>query len=746
MTASSSLLARQLDRVRRRADVATPGALPGVSEAGLLLAMALQRVLHRPAAAAAMLASRLSVPIGAMLVAVAYWRDNATLPVRPKSLRPTDGWWAWYDQGKLLEALLAWRHHAESVANQWYQPLYPAIGAFSLSLTPNRPFLLPDLIGFVASLSLFVPIAGLLGIGRLLATVLFLVINLGEPTILDGWVIPWNTSLTTPLLLLGLLSAARVALGAARRRLWAAGFGFALGLIPALRPTDVLVLMPAAGLAAFALLAGPRAGLRPRMREAVGILASAVCGFLPAFLLLLALYVPVFGLRASPYMRMSSLTGFDLDLLPMHWVMLVVGPRPLFAGLSGLIEVYWWLAPCLAGVIATLVGCLRGETSVDRSLVNLMLLAAIVPYWCLYLSYRDLHPTGLWTFHNFHYFVWTLPLLGVYGLLLAGRCATAVAQAWRTGAAAAGRSAWPVALGILVTVLALCWRPQLDRWRIPPPPPTLDVARAQVLIPQGLSSMRDALLVSATDPAGSLYFGPHVLHEGNVTIGQFFGFRAFPIPGGAMVLPLRSLPKARGVLQFVGSVQLDPTDPPTLWRQDMVFGLPCWVPRIVRPASCLVETMLPGPVFPQSYQIDFDSRMEVPFLIPGGWTDQADGRWTLGYRSSLQFRLPTPPAKGSGVVIEVEGAGFIPRGSGYLVVDVTANGSRLTQWRISTTEEVALRARIPGSLIGSDGAVRLTLSALNARRPIDSIAGATDRRLLGFRVRAIRLLPWSAGG
>ena len=268
----------------------------------------------------------------------------------------------------------------------------------------------------------------------------------------------------------------------------------------------------------------------------------------------------------------------------------------------------------------------------------------------------------------------------------------------------------------------------------------------RVLIPQGLSSMRDALLVSATDPAGSLYFGPHVLHEGDVTIGQFFGFRAFPIPGGAMVLPLRCLPRAPGVLQFVGGVQLDPTEPPTLWRQDMVFGLPCWAPRIVRPARCLVETMLPGPMFPPGRQIDFDSRMEVPFLIPGGWTDQADGRWTLGYHSSLQFRVPSLPPVGAGVVIEVEGAGFIPRGSGYLVVDVAANGSRIAQWRISTTEEVALRASIPKSLIPSDRSVRLTLSALNARRPIDSIAGATDRRLLGFRVRAVPAAAVVGGG
>ena len=737
MKASPSLLPQRRDR--DAAAPARPQELPGVREAALLLALALRRALRGPAVAASALANRLAVPFGSLLVVVAYLRDHASLPVRPKHLVASDGWWAWYDQGKTLEALLAWRHHVESVANQWYQPLYPAIGALSLSLTPNRPFLLADLIGFVASFVLFVPLAGLLGVGRLVAVALFLAINLGEPTILDGWVVPWNTTLTTPLLLLGLLSSGKIVLGSPRRRLWAAGFGFAVGLIPALRPTDVLALVPAAGVAAVVMLG------RPRLREAAGLAGGAVCGFVPAFMLLLALYVPVFGLRPSPYMRMSSLTGFDLNLLPLHWVMLVVGPRPLFAGLSGLIEVYWWLAPCFAGVVAVLLCRLRGDVPIGSGLAHLIVLGGIAPYWCLYLCYRDLHPTGLWAFHNFHYFVWTLPLLGVYAVLLLRICAAGVRRGWQLGPAAAAAAAWPVAAGVLVTALALCWRPQLGRWPDPPPSPTLDVADGRVLIPNGLSSIRDALLISATDPAGSLYFGPHTLHEGGVTTGQFFGFRAFPIPGGAMVLPLKRLPKAAGVLQFVGGVRLDPTYPPTLWRQDMVFGLPCWVPRIVRAKSCLTDTVLPGPLFPPSHQIDFDSRMEVPFLIPGGWTDQADGRWTLGYHSSLQFRVATPPA-GQGVVLEVEGAGFIPRGSGYLVVDVEANGRHVAQWRISTTEEVALRASIPETLIPANGEVRLTLSALNARRPIDSIAGATDRRLLGFRVRAIRLLPWSAGG
>ena len=251
-----------------------------------------------------------------------------------------------------------------------------------------------------------------------------------------------------------------------------------------------------------------------------------------------------------------------------------------------------------------------------------------------------------------------------------------------------------------------------------------------------------ALVLSVHDPASRIDFGEHRLEEGGRTFATFHAFRAFPLPGGTMVLPLRPMPHADGVLRFDG-VGLDPTVEPRLLRQDTVFGLPCWVPRIVRPAACSVLSPLPGPLFPVGHQIDFDSRMEGPFLIPGGWSDHSDGRWTLGYTSSLQFRIPDRSGIGGGVVLEVEGAGFVPRGSDFLAIDVSANGHHLTRWRVSTTREVALRASVPASIVPPDGQVLLTLSALNARRPADALANSSDRRLLGFRVRAIRMLPWS---
>ncbi len=719
------------------------GELPGIVEAALLLAMALRRGLGSPAGRLLAAADRLAPWLGLLLLVRRYFLANARLPTRPRTLAEGDGWWGWYDQGKTLQAVMGFHQHHADIANQWYQPLYPFLGALAMHLTPRQPFLWPDLLGFAASFLLFVPLARAMGSSRLTAVLVFLFIDLGDWTVLDNWVIPWNTSLTTPLILLGLLSAARivrnVAIPGRARLAWPFWLGVAIGLVPAFRPTDLLTLLPAFLVVLSSLALTP---LRRQPARLVRMGAAAVAGFAAGFGIFLAVYLPIFGPHPSPYMEMSQQTGFEWRLLPLHWVTLVIGPRPLFPGQAGLVEGFPWLAPCFAGVVAVAAAAVMRVPLPEGRRIHVIVLGAIVPYWALYLCYRDLHPPGLWRYNNFHYFAWTFPLLGIYGVRLLRFAGRALRVGWRSGVRTGARATAPVLVGIAVAAFALCWRLQLGPWQGAPPALRLDVAQREAIIPGGLSSMRDALVLSVHDPAGRIDFGEHRLEQGGQTFATFHAFRVFSLPGGAMVLPLRPMPHADGVLRFDG-VGLDPTVEPRLLRQDTVFGLPCWVPRIVRPAACSVLSPLPGPLFPAGHQIDFDSRMEAPFLIPGGWSDHSDGRWTLGYTSSLQFRVPGRSGIGGGVVLEVEGAGFVPRGSDFLALDVSANGHHLTRWQVSTTREVALRASIPAAIIPPDGEVLLTLSALNARRPADALANSSDRRLLGFKVRAIRMLPWS---
>ena len=136
------LLAQASDRARRR----DPDP-PGILEATMLLQMAVRRTLGPPAALAASWASRLAVLGGLLLIVREYLSANRTMPTRPRSLGGADGWWGWYDQMKTLQAVIGFHQHAASIDNQWYQPLYPLLGAIGLHLAPTQPFLWIDLFG-----------------------------------------------------------------------------------------------------------------------------------------------------------------------------------------------------------------------------------------------------------------------------------------------------------------------------------------------------------------------------------------------------------------------------------------------------------------------------------------------------------------------------------------------------------------------------------------------------------------------
>jgi hypothetical protein len=106
--------------------------------------------------------------------------------------------------------------------------------------------------------------------------------------------------------------------------------------------------------------------------------------------------------------------GFDWRLLPSRWVTLILDPRPLFPEGRGIIEVYPWMVPALAGTAVYLITPDRRSSRVAHAII----IGAAVTYLAAYLCYRDLHPYGIWRFINYHYFKWVFPVFGFYALLL----------------------------------------------------------------------------------------------------------------------------------------------------------------------------------------------------------------------------------------------------------------------------------------------------------------------------------------
>lgn len=739
----------------------------GVVEAWHLLAHALATFWEPWLLIARIWGVRLAAPAASILLIIAYrhaYTGNSSHPARAVAGL---GWWAWYDQGKMLEAAQAWSAGDFNPVHHWYLPTYPLLGAAFLHVSRNNPFFWPDLLGLLASLWLFIALMRTIGLSRPASALVFVLATACEGELLNQWVIPWNTSITTPLILLGLLSAVRLHQDYVRHARSGFWLGVVVGLLPSLRAADLVAILPPLLLVATAVLkhagADSTRPLRARLldRTLWRPIVAAAAGLGLALALFGLAYVRIYGLHVSGYLSMSSDIGFDIRLLLLHWVTLVIDPRPLFPDGAGMVQTLPWLAAGFIGALACVFTALaprsgllssrhtgnprqaaHGMTTPQRA-IHCCIVASVALYWAVYLCYRDLHPNGLWVYNNIHYFKWTMPLLAGYAALLLKMLVTLGGDCWRRRGLPDRRIAPLLAAGVVV-LLALCWRPELRLHPIVGDQPKVDAANQTVTLPEGLGGTRDALLIPASARESDIYLGSHLIHLAGRDFHDFSDFRAFPVPGGMMVTPLRPLPSGPATLVFFGPVHLVTTTPVLTGTQRLVFGLPCWVPRALRATSCMSHPPLPGPVLPLGRQIDFDGKMEPPFLMPGGWADQSNGRWTIGYHAGMQFRIApeTLRAVGDGsLTIEVEGQAFVPRGSGMMHVDVTVNGKTLTRWRISTTEPVTMQALVPRQLIPSDGEILLDLSVLDARRPSDYLQGSRDGRLLGMKILALRAIP-----
>ncbi|MGN6374016.1 MAG: hypothetical protein ACTHMG_00515, partial [Sphingomonas sp.] len=216
-----------------------------------------------------------------------------------------------------------------------------------------------------------------------------------------------------------------------RALLLAAG---ALAAAPALvRPADAVVSVGA--LAVAAIVATRRRMLTPRL---IGLV---LLGGLIVSLPYAALYVAIYGLRLSDYIRAGANQGFALGDLPWKAYVLLVTPRPWFPRSAGLVETLPFLLPGTAGLVTAAV------TAPPAGRRMIALIAAVaLPFLAMQLAYTDFQPPGLWRFHNAHYLKWLLPLAGA-GLWIWLRSF----GVWRQ---------WAVSMAATLGLLALaCLRP-----------------------------------------------------------------------------------------------------------------------------------------------------------------------------------------------------------------------------------------------------------------------------------------------
>ncbi len=466
------------------------------------------------------------------------------------------------DQQRYLTSARAWAAGDLSPTQHHYFPLYPLMGAAFVWLTPGQPFMVPDLLYLLASLFLFIRIGRRLapGWGDAVFALCFSVAVLsGKWLFFWLWVVPWTSSGEAPLQYATLLLALRFAERTGGCR--AFPLGLCLGLAAGIRPGDAAVLGIGCGFyVLYALLHG-RAGPRLSAISAGAGVLGLGCGLLPWVMA----QVAISGLSLGAYAEKSASIGFEWRLLPMRWVCLVIDPRPLLPEGNGMGEVLPWVFPGIAGMLFGLMPR-AGYRLAPAALVA----ATLSLHWALYLSYRDLQPYGLWRFTNVHYFKWTFPFL-VLG------CVQLAAALARRG------DRVRACLACALTLCLILWRPV----RTDAAPASLQASGHSLLLAQDLTPLDSALALPLSGSWRSLYFGAFVLHAGGRDYRNTFDFKVLPVPAGALLVPLRPLPRGPAMLDLPDDVSIGAAADARRFAQSIRPGVPCGV--FPRRANCVTQ-------------------------------------------------------------------------------------------------------------------------------------------------------------
>lgn len=502
--------------------------------------------------------------IGLVLVAVLarFIHLYVQYPMVPTSPDFGSGWYNWTDQSRYFRSSLAWAHLDFDASQHWYLPAYPLIGALFVALHPADPYLIPNLLCFLLTawlmtrLARFImpdmPMAGLIGALAFMATSGLRFISV------KAWIEPWTTTLLAPLLYGLLLATLRFAARPNVR--YAVLCGVIWGAIAMTRPTEATwTALPSVVLCTVSLFLSA-ADRRTK-------LAAALAGTLSAagmLALLFAIHLTIYGWAPGRYISDSLLTGFEWRLIPIRWVTLILDPAPTheMAG-PGLAFQFWWIMPGFAGMLGAMIA------GAKRPSASLLVGATLIVHYAVYLSYRDLHPEGLWRFGNYHYFKWTQPILGFY----------AVVFCWMIFRG----PRWAALLGALVVAFACCWRVSF----YPAPDTAGDVRFVdshRIAIASGLSSPDLALLLEASGSFDAIYSGQQRIEEGGRIWYENNDVKAWPLPHGLALSPLRVIPPGEGYVLLDSGITVAPDAVPQIVRQVLTFGVPWRHSRLaVRP-------------------------------------------------------------------------------------------------------------------------------------------------------------------
>ena len=186
---------------------------------------------------------------------------------------------------------------------------------------------------------------------------------------------------------------------------------------------------------------------------------------------------------------------------------------------------------------------------------------ALVGDVALFLTYRDLHPTGLWDHGNYHYFKWTLPLLALYAFRL---LPTLVWDRRRPAAM----------VGACLVIPALsCWQIGIS----PMGPLQADKEGWSITVASGLCPVSAMALVPGHGPGAPPVVNGSAETASGTALRYGLDFVIYGTDEMLRVVPLRPLPPEATTVRFSRDTYMNPDLAPLLVQQTITWGLPFWL-------------------------------------------------------------------------------------------------------------------------------------------------------------------------
>ncbi|TFZ05169.1 hypothetical protein EZ313_00350 [Ramlibacter henchirensis] len=501
-----------------------------------------------------------------LALAIAFYLAYSGHAAAPGADRPhPEGWFGWADQGEYLKAAKAFARM--EFGPQVYLPGYSLTAVPFVWAGLEDPFALVNVACFLLFFWFFLEF-GKSYVGWLPSLLVVGASLFWVPELMQLWVEPWTTSLVAPLyawLFLQWERSRKDGGPAGRGRVVA--MGLVGGAVLCTRPPEAVILVPYfVAFLALQLVTGSRTGNLPAaVRNCVLLVIAGLLGV--AFFLgsNLVMHGNVLGYYVQ---QPTTSNGFNAMDLAEKLVSLFLDAGALYlSGEDAILRRLPWLA---LGVPAFFYVLWYGPSTLRILVVTILLQLAI------YACFVDLLPTGVWMYHNIHYFKWMIPFIGLIAL-------AALFDVVRSSTPRRRRVAYlgfcAVAWALLSARIVL-----IDETRVWKASFTSSQRQGVHLIAPGTGGWLDLVyLESLHGSFHQSYFGfkNRVVVDG-VELRYLFDFRFLPAPSGVRLMFVRPV--------FAKEVLIEPkelafaAEPLRIRVFHYRFGLgrPAWIGRYVQ--------------------------------------------------------------------------------------------------------------------------------------------------------------------